>query len=128
MSAIKDSRQAIMLDKERYLLFSLNVLDELQDKAGDINNLGKILYNGGNVNIKNLRWMLTLLLNEGAAEEDELLTEKQVGRIIPAGRLKEIIGCVFKAFSLGSNGNSTTDDGTDLLEDNEKNGMSEQGI
>ncbi|MFR4009202.1 MAG: hypothetical protein ACLT0Y_07995 [Christensenellales bacterium] len=32
MSAIKDGRLPIVLDKERHLLFSLNVIDEMQDK------------------------------------------------------------------------------------------------
>lgn len=39
MSAIKDGRFPIMLDKERHLLFSLNAIDEMQDKFGGFDRL-----------------------------------------------------------------------------------------
>ena len=64
MSAIKDGRLPIVLDKERHLLFSLNVIDEMQDKFGGFDKLAEMLI--GKDGIKNLRWLLTLLLNEGA--------------------------------------------------------------
>ena len=43
MSAIKDGRFPITLDKERHLLFSLNVIDEMQDKFGGFDKLDKAL-------------------------------------------------------------------------------------
>ena len=43
MSAIKDGRFPITLDKERHLLFSLNVIDEMQDKFGGFDRLDKAL-------------------------------------------------------------------------------------
>ena len=82
MSAIKDGRFPITLDKERHLLFSLNVIDEMQD----------------------LRWLLTLLLNEGAEDGEEELTEKQVGKLIHTGNFLEVKSSIFKAFSMGNNG------------------------
>ena len=66
MSAIKDGRFPITLDKERHLLFSLNVIDEMQDKFGGFDKLDKAL--SGKDSVKNLRWLLTLLLNEGAED------------------------------------------------------------
>ena len=54
-----------MLDKERHLLFSLNAIDEMQDKFGGFDRLDTVL--SGKDSIKNLRWLLTVLLNEGAA-------------------------------------------------------------
>ena len=62
MSAIKDGRFPIMLDKERHLLFSLNAIDEMQDKFGGFDRLDTVL--SGKDSIKNLRWLLTVLLNE----------------------------------------------------------------
>ena len=124
MSAIKDSRTPITLDKERHLLFSLNVLDELQDKAGDIGNLGEILYNDNKINLKNLKWILTLLLNEGAPDDEEPLSERQVGKLIPAGRLQEVIKLVLAAFSKGNNGDepaAAEDTEDEDTEDDEKN-------
>ena len=102
MSAIKDGRFPIELDKERHLLFSLNAIDEMQDKFGGFDRLDKVL--SGKDSIKNLRWLLTVLLNEGAKEGEELLTEKQVGRLIHTGNFAEVKSSIFKAFSMGNNG------------------------
>jgi hypothetical protein len=105
MSAIKDGRFPITLDKDRHLMFSLNVIDEMQDKFGSFDKLDKVL--SGKESIKNLRWLLTLLLNEGAEEGEEPLTETRVGKLIHTGNFGEIQSSIFKAFSMGSRG---TDD------------------
>ena len=102
MSAIKDGRFPITLDKERHLLFSLNVIDEMQDKFGGFDRLDKAL--SGKDSIKNLRWLLTLLLNEGAEDGEEELTEKQVGKLIHTGNFLDVKSSIFKAFSMGNNG------------------------
>lgn len=78
MSAIKDGRFPIMLDKERHLLFSLNAIDEMQDKFGGFDRLDEVL--AGKDSIKNLRWLLTVLLNEGAEEGEPELTENRWAR------------------------------------------------
>ena len=99
MSAIKDGRLPIVLDKERHLLFSLNVIDEMQDKFGGFDKLAEMLK--GKDGIKNLRWLLTLLLNEGADDGEEQLTEKQVGKMIHTGNFNEVKTAIFKAFAMG---------------------------
>ena len=91
-----------MLDKERHLLFSLNVIDEMQDKFGGFDRLDTVL--SGKDSIKNLRWLLTLLLNEGAEDGEEELTEKQVGKLIHTGNFLDVKSSIFKAFSMGNNG------------------------
>lgn len=102
MSAIKDGRFPIMLDKERHLLFSLNAIDEMQDKFDGFDRLDEVL--SGRDSIKNLRWLLTVLLNEGAEEGEPELTEKQVGKMIHTGNFAEVKDAIFKAFSMGNNG------------------------
>ena len=102
MSAIKDGRLPITLDKERHLLFSLNVIDEMQDKFGGFDRLDEVLK--GKDSIKNLRWLLTLLLNEGAGEDEEELTEKAVGRMIHTGNFNEVKTAIFRAFAIGNSG------------------------
>ena len=92
----------IVLDKERHLLFSLNVLDEMQDRFGGFDTLGEVL--SGKESIKNLRWLLTLLLNEGAGEGEEPLTEKQVGHMIHTGNFDEVRTAIFRAFAMGNSG------------------------
>ena len=91
-----------MLDKERHLLFSLNAIDEMQDKFGGFDRLDEVL--SGRDSIKNLRWLLTVLLNEGAEEGEPELSEKQVGRLIHTGNFAEVKDAIFKAFSMGNNG------------------------
>lgn len=121
MSAIKDGRFPIVLDKERHLLFSLNAIDEMQDKFGGFDRLDTVL--SGKDSIKNLRWLLTVLLNEGAEDDEEPLTEKQVGKLIHTGNFAEVKTAIFKAFSMGNNGTPEPpeQDGEDGEEDIEKN-------
>lgn len=121
MSAIKDGRFPIVLDKERHLLFSLNAIDEMQDKFGGFDRLDTVL--SGKDSIKNLRWLLTVLLNEGAEDDEEPLTEKQVGKLIHTGNFAEVKTAIFKAFSMGNNGTPEPpeQDGGDDEEDIEKN-------
>lgn len=121
MSAIKDGRFPIVLDKERHLLFSLNAIDEMQDKFGGFDRLDTVL--SGKDSIKNLRWLLTVLLNEGAEDDEEPLTEKQVGKLIHTGNFAEVKTAIFKAFSMGNNGTTEPpeQDGEDDEEDIEKN-------
>ena len=121
MSAIKDGRFPIVLDKERHLLFSLNAIDEMQDKFGGFDRLDTVL--SGKDSIKNLRWLLTVLLNEGAEDDEEPLTEKQVGKLIHTGKFAEVKTAIFKAFSMGNNGTPEPpeQDGEDDEEDIEKN-------
>lgn len=120
MSAIKDGRFPIVLDRERHLLFSLNAIDEMQDKFGGFDRLDKVL--SGKDSIKNLRWLLTLLLNEGAGEEEEELTEKQVGKLIHTGNFIEVKSAIFKAFSLGNNGTEKPPARDDEEDDEEDSG------
>lgn len=123
MSAIKDGRFPITLDKERHLLFSLNAIDEMQDKFGGFDRLDKVL--SGKDSIKNLRWLLTVLLNEGAEEGEAELTEKQVGKLIHTGNFAEVKTAIFKAFSMGNNGTTEPPENEEDEEeddnDNEKN-------
>ena len=92
-----------MLDKERHLLFSLNAIDEMQDKFGGFDRLDTVL--SGKDSIKNLRWLLTVLLNEGAADDEEPLTVK---------------AAIFKSFSMGNNGTPEPPERDEEEEDDEE--------
>jgi hypothetical protein len=141
MSAINDGRLPIELDsKDRYLLFSLNAIDAVQDKYGDFNKISDVL-SAGTDQLKNLRWLLTLLLNEGAVytaminetpiSEAEVLTEDQVGRLIHTGNFINVKTAIFKAFAIGNTGSESPsksdddenddDDADDETDDEEKN-------
>ena len=108
--------------KERHLLFSLNVIDEVQDRFGGFDHLDEVL--SGKDAIKNIRWLFTILLNEGADEGDEELTEKQVGKMIHTGNFAEVKTAIFAAFSMGNSGSTepaSDDEEDDDEEDDGKN-------
>lgn len=122
-SSFKDGKIAIMLDKKRHLLFSLNALDEMQERFGNIEELPNIMQ--GNDKFRNIRTLLTILLNEGAADGEEPLTEKQVGRLIHTGNFTEVQNSIMKAFIKGTNGDESQT-GDDSAVAQEKNLTSEQ--
>ena len=113
-----------MLDKERHLLFSLNAIDEMQDKFGGFDRLDEVL--SGRDSIKNLRWLLTVLLNEGTEEGEPELTEKQVGKLIHTGNFAEVKDAIFKAFSMGNNGTEEPPARDDEEDDEEEDGAEEK--
>lgn len=109
MSAIKDGRYEIELNgKKYYMLFSLNALDEIQDRFGGYDKLDTAMSEGKDM-IKNIRWLFTLLLNEGRAEDEPELTEQQVGRLIHVGNIAEIKHAIFNAFAFGATGGEETE-------------------
>lgn len=98
--------------KEHHLLFSLNALDEMQDRFGGYDKLDKAFDQNNPTMIKDLRWLLTLVINEGLEEGEEPLTEKQVGKLIHLGNLVAIKDAIFSAFAFSVNGGEEkTEDG-----------------
>jgi hypothetical protein len=129
MSAIKDGRYPITLDKERHLLFSLNVIDEIQDKFGSIEKLGDAMMDGSTINAKNIKWLLTRLINEGAGENEEQITEEKVGKLLHAGNIISVQKDILAAISFGNSGTPESeepDPDDDDEEDDEKNAQSGQ--
>lgn len=122
MSAIKDGRYPIELGgKKRHLLFSLNALDEIQDKFGGYDKLGEVFDQDNKDWIKNTKWLLALLINEGAEEGEAEVNEKQVGRWIHTGNIFEVQSAILKAFAVGTNG------GGEAAEDEEEPGGNNDG-
>lgn len=105
MSAIKDGRMPVELNgKTYYLLFSLNALDEMQDRFGGYDKLDKAFDQSNPTMIKDLRWLLTLIINEGMEEGETPLTEQKVGKLIHIGNLPQIKDAIFSAFVYSTNG------------------------
>ena len=90
--------------KEFYLLFSLNALDEMQERFGGYDKLDKAFDRNNPDMIKDMRWLLTLIINEGLEEGEQPLTEKQVGKLIHIGNLNQIKDAIFSAFAYSVNG------------------------
>ena len=108
MSAVKDGGYVVMLKGKEYrLLFTLNALDEIQTKFGGYDNLNEIFNKSNPDWVKDTKWMLTLLINEGLLEEDEnaeIMEEQRVGRLIHVGNLAEVQRAIFASFAAGTAG------------------------
>ena len=115
MSAIRDGRYPIMLDKERHLLYDLNAIDMIQERFGDLTKIGEAMT--GKDGFKNLRFLLTVLLNEGDDPENAL-TEREVGKLIHVGNLNAVKDAIFAAISVGNTGSAVP---TEVDEDDAKN-------
>ena len=102
MSAIRDGRYPIMLDKERHLLYDLNAIDMIQERFGDLTKIGEAMT--GKEGFKNLRFLLTVLLNEGESDPANELTEREVGKLIHVGNLNAVKDAIFAAISVGNTG------------------------
>lgn len=79
--------------KKYRLLFTLNALEELQDKCGGYDKLPEVFNQNNKDWVKDTKWLLTMLINEGLLEEDEnaeLLSEDKVGRLIHLGNIREV--------------------------------------
>lgn len=97
--------------KEYNLLFSLNALDEMQDRFGGYDRLDKAFDSSNENMIKDLRWLLTLVINEGLEEGETELTERQVGKLIHIGNLPQIKDAIFAAFVHSANGGEEPEEG-----------------
>lgn len=87
-----------MIDKVNYLetktekyplVFSLNVMEAIQDKYGSIDKWSSLIQKNGEPDIKALKFFMTEAINEGIEIENEKnnekrksVTSKQVGRIL----------------------------------------------
>lgn len=121
MSAIKDGRYPVELGgKTRYLLFSLNALDEVQDRFGGYDKLSEVFNKNNKDWIKNTKWLFALLLNEGADEGEPVVTEQQVGKWLHMGNIKEIQTAMLKSFAVGTTGS------TEPTEDEEAGGDNDE--
>lgn len=125
MSAIKNGGYSVNLKGKDYvLLFSLNALDELQDKFGGYDKINEIFNENNKDWVKDTKWLLTLLINEGLLYEDEnatLLTEQQVGRLIHVGNMKEIQRAIYASFAAGTAGDSEATETDSQEDDTEEN-------
>lgn len=80
----------IETEKAKYpLVFNLNVMEEIQEQYGSLDNWGALTQGDGEPHIKDLKNGIMAMINEGIDIENEgreqkelFLTRKQVGRIL----------------------------------------------
>ncbi len=121
MNAMKSGAYPITLNGEEYgLLFSLNALDEMQERFGGYDKLHEVFNKDNKDWVKDTRWLFTLLINEARLAENEnaeTLSEQKVGRLINAGNLREIQQAIFAAFAAGTTGEK--ENNNNITEDTE---------
>ncbi|MGE7216585.1 hypothetical protein ACQKJC_08805 [Priestia koreensis] len=90
---LKNDGVKIDLDKERTLLLDFNTFVDLEDEYG---SLDKGLRAVSSQKVKDVRKIMWLLLRH----EDESLTEKEVGRILPLDNSDYLIEKLLKTIEL----------------------------
>ncbi len=123
MSAIKDSGYTVELKGKKYrLLFTLNALDEIQTKFGGYDKIAEAFSQSNPGWVKDTKWLLTMLINEGLLEKDEnaqLFTEQQIGRLIHMGNLAEVQRAIFASFAAGTAGDGESGGDAETEDDEE---------
>ena len=102
MSDLKPKGTSIKLGKEEYgLRFTLNVIDDIQDKFNiAVGDMGK-LFEDEKTRIKNLKGILMLMINEDidcvkdeTGEERPHVDERFIGRHIHAGNMNQMVNSI----------------------------------
>jgi len=96
----------VELDQTRHLMFSLNLIIDLEDEIGDLADLGVQMAKKGNM--KFVRNLFTKLLNEGASEGEQPLTEEQVGKLIHMGNIAMVTNAIKDAYTIATKGEVST--------------------
>lgn len=107
MSDLRPKGTKIKLGNNEYgLRFTLNAIDDIQDHFDmAIEDLNK-LFDDSKTRFKNLKYLLTLLINEDidcikdeTGEEKAYVDERFVGRHINSNNMREIMRTILKAFT-----------------------------
>lgn len=99
---MKNSVVYIEAKEKKYpLVFNLNVMEEIQETYGSLNEWGKITQGNGEVKVKDLKAGVLAMMNEAIDMENEenntnvpALDAKQVGRIMSAVGIDEIVKAI----------------------------------
>lgn len=98
MARKKADKQAIKYKGKEYeLVFNLNVMEEIQEEYGSVEAWGELVEAADEPKAKDIKFGFTAMLNEGIdiyneenEDKRELLTVKQVGRILSTIGLDEV--------------------------------------
>lgn len=104
---------------EKYpLAFTLNVMESIQEKYGDMDKWSNLIQSKKEPNIKALKFFITESINEGLEIENEktgenrkLITEKQAGRILTEIGLNEAAKTVARTITDSVNTEKTAKNG-----------------
>ena len=99
---MKNTVVYIEADGKKYpLAFNLNVMEEIQEHYGSLDAWGKVTQGDGEPKVKDLKYGVMAMLNEGIDMENEsngtnmpMLTAKQVGRIMTDVGIQNIVSAI----------------------------------
>ena len=99
---MKNTVVYIEANGKRYpLAFNLNVMEEIQEHYGSLDAWGKVTQGTGEPKVKDLKYGVTAMLNEGIDMENEsngtnepMLTAKQVGRIMTDVGIDKVVSAI----------------------------------
>ena len=108
----------IKTEKKEYpLAFNLNVMEEIQEAYGSLDEWGRITQGAGEAKVKDLKVGILAMINEAIDMQNEenntnepMLTAKQVGRIMTEVGIDKIVSAIQEITIASTKG-----------EDNEKN-------
>jgi hypothetical protein len=107
MSDLKPTGTKILLGKNEYgMRFTLNAIEDIQEHFDiPISRLAE-LFKDERKQIKNLKYLLAILINEDmdceTGEKAQHVEERFVGRYITPQNMKSMMSTIFKAFSDGT--------------------------
>ena len=115
---MKNTVVYIKTEKKEYpLAFNLNVMEEIQEAYGSLDEWGRITQGAGEAKIKDLKVGILAMINEAIDMQNEdnntnepLLNAKQVGRIMTEVGIDKIVAAIQDITIASTKG-----------EDNEKN-------
>ena len=88
-------------DKKYPLAFNLNVMEEIQEHYGSLDNWGKVTQGNGEPKVKDLKYGVMAMINEGIDMENEnngandpMLSNKQVGRIMTEVGIQKVVAAI----------------------------------
>ena len=96
---MKNAVVYIETEKKKYpLAFNLNVMEEIQESYGSLDEWGRITQGAGEAKIKDLKVGILAMINEAIDMQNEenntnepMLTTKQVGRIMTEVGIERIV-------------------------------------
>ena len=99
---MKNTVVYIETENKKYpLAFNLNVMEEIQDHYGTLDEWGKVTQGNGEPKVKDLKCGVMAMLNEGIDMENEsngtnmpMLTAKQVGRIMTEVGIDKVVSAI----------------------------------
>ena len=99
---MKNTVVYIEADGKKYpLAFNLNVMEEIQEHYGSLDEWGRVTQGEGEPKVKDLKYGVMAMLNEGIDMQNEsngtnepMLTAKKVGRIMTEVGIQKVVSAI----------------------------------